>query len=219
MAKTGFLVDQMRSSPPMSSRRAVATKATGKHPESDLGWGRELLDRASFGIDVHCWALRVAATQSCDAMDALRRHILREHRIKPVVKDVEDPSGNYRLLLVRGSSDDFSAPSPAPELVKVYASNHDVDLRPHIVHVGYDSLNAAIVLRALLPPELEVPSAFEMVGHIAHLNIKEEHLAFKGLIGQVVLDKNPAIRTVVNKVGGGGCMKKLPKLHAAPSFS
>lgn len=39
-----------------------------------------------------------------------------------------------------------------------------------------------------------------MVGHIAHMNLRDEYLPFKSLIGQVILDKNSSIRTVVNKL-------------------
>ncbi|CAN8273697.1 unnamed protein product [Cochlearia groenlandica] len=57
------------------------------------------------------------------------------------------------------------------------------------------------VLEALLPKGMIVPSAFEMVGHIAHLNLRDEHLPYKKLIAKVVLDKNqPKIQTVVNKM-------------------
>lgn len=55
------------------------------------------------------------------------------------------------------------------------------------------------VLRDLLPADVEVPTGFETIGHIAHLNLREEHLPFKRTIGQVFLDKNPRLRTVVNK--------------------
>ncbi|CBI20400.3 unnamed protein product, partial [Vitis vinifera] len=56
------------------------------------------------------------------------------------------------------------------------------------------------ILEALLPEGMIVPSAFEMVGHIAHLNLRDEHLPYKKLIAKVVLDKNkPKIQTVVNK--------------------
>jgi hypothetical protein len=52
----------------------------------------------------------------------------------------------------------------------------------------------------LLPAGSEVPSSFESVGHIAHLNIRDELLPWKRVIGQVIMDKNPHITTVVNKV-------------------
>ncbi len=46
-----------------------------------------------------------------------------------------------------------------------------------------------------------MPSSFETVGHIAHLNIRDDLAPYKAVIGQVVLDKNAHIRTVVNKLG------------------
>jgi len=56
--------------------------------------------------------------------------------------------------------------------------------------------------RRLLPLEItEIPSSFEMVGHIAHLNLRDELLPYKEIIGQVIIEKNPKIKTVVNKVG------------------
>ncbi|KAJ4816311.1 tRNA (guanine(37)-N1)-methyltransferase [Rhynchospora pubera] len=56
------------------------------------------------------------------------------------------------------------------------------------------------LLEALLPEDIIVPSGFETIGHVAHLNLREEHLPYKKLIAQVVLDKNkPKIQTVVNK--------------------
>lgn len=42
-----------------------------------------------------------------------------------------------------------------------------------------------LVTQRLLPDGLEVPSAFESVGHIAHLNLRNELLPYKHLIGQV----------------------------------
>ena len=54
-------------------------------------------------------------------------------------------------------------------------------------------------MQKLLPEGCEVPTSFEGVGHIAHLNIRDELLPYKHVIGQVILDKNSSIRTVVNK--------------------
>lgn len=53
-----------------------------------------------------------------------------------------------------------------------------------------------------MPEELvgEAPSSFTTVGHIAHMNLKDEYLPWKTLIGEIILDKNPNLRTVVNKM-------------------
>ena len=75
-------------------------------------------------------------------------------------------------------------------------------LARHSVEVPYEHFPADAVLRRLLPAHVrEIPGAFETIGHVAHVNLREEHLPFKALIGRVLLDKNPKLRTVVNKVG------------------
>jgi tRNA (guanine37-N1)-methyltransferase len=51
----------------------------------------------------------------------------------------------------------------------------------------YRHLSTEQVLRQLLPAGVEVPSSFETVGHIAHLNLREEVLPYKKLIAQVRL--------------------------------
>jgi len=48
----------------------------------------------------------------------------------------------------------------------------------------------------------EIPSSFEIAGHVAHVNLRDESLPYKYLIGKAILDKNrPKIRIVVNKIG------------------
>lgn len=58
------------------------------------------------------------------------------------------------------------------------------------------------IIKSILPEELldEVPSGFTITGHIAHMNLRERYLPYKNLIGEIVVDKNPKIRTVVNKI-------------------
>ena len=77
----------------------------------------------------------------------------------------------------------------------------------------YSLMTVDQVLRRLLPTTErnasndadnqvdEIPSSFEIAGHIAHVNLRSESLPYKYLIGKAILDKNPRIRVVVNKVG------------------
>ena len=46
-----------------------------------------------------------------------------------------------------------------------------------------------------------LPNGFEIVGKIAHMNLRDQYLKYKYFIGQLILDKNPSLATVVNKVG------------------
>eukprot|EP00439_Symbiodinium_sp_Y106_P057704 s1575_g8.t1 len=58
-----------------------------------------------------------------------------------------------------------------------------------------------VAAKKILPVGMEIPSSFEQAGHIAHMNLRDSQLPYKHLIGQVILDKNKSIKTVVNKVG------------------
>lgn len=58
------------------------------------------------------------------------------------------------------------------------------------------------MLRELLPEDVkDIPSGFETIGDIAHMNLTGKLFDYRYLIGEVVLDKNPALRTVVTKIG------------------
>jgi len=39
---------------------------------------------------------------------------------------------------------------------------------------------------------------------LAHLNLRDEYLPYKNLIAQVLIDKNPIVRTVINKIDDVG---------------
>ena len=61
--------------------------------------------------------------------------------------------------------------------------------------------HAPVPLQTLLPASVDVPTSFETVGHVAHLNLRDEALPYRHLIGRVLLEKNAGrIRTVLNKV-------------------
>lgn len=74
--------------------------------------------------------------------------------------------------------------------------------RPWTVEVGYDHWTASEIFDSILPLDLvdQAPTAFTSTGHIAHVNLRDSYLPYKNLIGQVILDKNKNILTVVNKL-------------------
>ena len=49
--------------------------------------------------------------------------------------------------------------------------------------------------------EREIPSGFETIGDIVHMNFTKKAFPFRYVVGQVVLDKNPKIRSVICKIG------------------
>ncbi|GAU42480.1 hypothetical protein TSUD_100920 [Trifolium subterraneum] len=115
--------------------------------------------------------------------------------------------GSTRLLLLDERYKDFGVeelPEAIKAVLKEYAEKSTTltfELVRCKLTLFYDYWQTNEILEAMLPEGMIVPTAFETVGHIAHLNLKEEHLPYKKLIAKVVLDKNkPKIRTVANKI-------------------
>lgn len=115
--------------------------------------------------------------------------------------------GSTRLLLL---DEEYAGKSveELPEAVKVVFGEYvrkktamTIELVKCKLTLFYSYWSMNEILETLLPQGATVPSSFEIVGHIAHLNLRDEHVPFKELIAKVVLDKNkPKIKTVVNKI-------------------
>ncbi|KAH7648194.1 Trm5 RNA methyltransferase [Cryptosporidium bovis] len=70
-----------------------------------------------------------------------------------------------------------------------------------IFNVGYKYLSYIECVKQCIPENIEVISSFETIGHIAHLNLNREVFPYRYVIGKILLDKNPGIKTVVTKTG------------------
>uniref|UniRef100_A0AC34RTF2 tRNA (guanine(37)-N1)-methyltransferase n=2 Tax=Panagrolaimus sp. JU765 TaxID=591449 RepID=A0AC34RTF2_9BILA len=108
-----------------------------------------------------------------------------------------------------GSSDDMKRilfdPTAVDEVTKskiLVAIEKVTGIKPEFsstdVELTYDNWDIKRCLKAVLPKELEF-SGYSQVGHIAHLNLREELWPFKQIIGQLLLDKVSWVKTVVNK--------------------
>ncbi|KAI9840976.1 MAG: tRNA(m(1)G37)methyltransferase, partial [Pleopsidium flavum] len=93
----------------------------------------------------------------------------------------------------------------SPTLQKL-VENKDVGLFPYELELNYDYWTYHDIISSILPEEEqdELPTGFSVVGHVAHLNLREQYLPYKGLIATVLLDKNPSVRTVINKIDDVG---------------
>lgn len=62
------------------------------------------------------------------------------------------------------------------------------------------------IVEAILPEELvnDCPSSSTRVAHIVQLNLQNKFLPYKHMLGAIILDKNPEVRTVVNKIEAVG---------------
>ena len=95
------------------------------------------------------------------------------------------------------------------DLTSTSAPPGRISIRPSYINLpsnlSYNILTVDQVLTRILPTNQkinEIPSSFEIAGHIAHVNLRTESLPYKYLIGKAILDKNSkTIKLVVNKIG------------------
>ena len=151
------------------------------------------LDREAFRRTLRVKALRVPSRLSQDIRRLVGPHLLTTARVRPVQRDTNDA---MRRVLLK----EDVAEANVPEEVQRLLEREDVEWVDHDLSLGYEHLSAAEVIRKLLATTVVVPTAFESIGHIAHLNLRPEHAPYRHAIGQVLLDKNPIIRTVINKL-------------------
>lgn len=119
------------------------------------------------------------------------------------------PVGNADFGLVDASPADVSAilreaqrPAKASNAALEFLDGvAEEDIATGSVQITHLNWSVDGLLRWVLPAGVVVPSAFETIGHIVHLNLRPEHEPHKALIGAVILAKlRPRIRTVVNKL-------------------
>lgn len=63
----------------------------------------------------------------------------------------------------------------------------------------YQNWRADELVRAILPEGIEPATSFSKIGHILHMNLKDNLLPYKTAIAQIYIDKVPGCRTVINK--------------------
>jgi tRNA (guanine37-N1)-methyltransferase len=110
------------------------------------------------------------------------------------------PGTKSQKMVLLDPNIDFSAVTTLPKKIQQFVHKTNSKLTQHTITLDYDYWTAEQILRAIIPPELDVPGSFATVGHIAHFNLKEEYEPYKKIIGDVILTKAHNIKTVVNKL-------------------
>ncbi|XP_070576776.1 LOW QUALITY PROTEIN: tRNA (guanine(37)-N(1))-methyltransferase-like [Ptychodera flava] len=164
--------------------------------------GMKTLDRDAFRRVVTVPALKVEKRCLSKLMKSkdFDSVILKRKRCHvKVIRDIGN-EGDEKFLLL--DPDKVCAPSSlGDDVIQCLRKNNiEEKLFDYDLEITYKDWTADEILRAAVPPDVEVISSFSRLGHIAHMNLKQEQMEYKNIIGQVILDKNPGIKMVVNKV-------------------
>lgn len=159
--------------------------------------GMTELDRDKFRVHLKCVAARLDSKEAGQllANRIIRSQLLDIAKTKSLEEDPEHPGQKFMLF-------DVESEEALSSDVKALLEGKAITITERHVTVGYDHWTASEIIDAILPADLvdRSPTAFTTTGHIGHLNLKEEYLPYKYLIGQVILDKNKNLRTIVNKL-------------------
>jgi tRNA (guanine37-N1)-methyltransferase len=151
------------------------------------------LNRELFNLTLTINALRIDPALAKEALLCLKNGwLLHMPKIKSII---QDPDSDQKLVLL---DQKIKSLDQLPDKIK----NWNIQgFKTYDLKLDYSYWTTEEILRSILPSELDVPSAFETIGHIAHLNLRQEYDQFKNIIGQVIIDKSKLIKTVVNKIG------------------
>ncbi|KAL8730654.1 MAG: hypothetical protein Q9166_003967 [cf. Caloplaca sp. 2 TL-2023] len=162
------------------------------------------LDRAFFQKDVNLAAACVLDSKRiATCRKELHNDILKLERLPPIRSVPANISAdkNTKCLLLKPDTkidDEMSWSSKLQDLVKA----QQVLVTPYHLRLDYGYWAYHDIMSAILPEseQDEIPVGFSVVGHVAHLNLRDQYLPYKTLIASVLMDKNPTIRTVINKI-------------------
>ncbi|MCJ1280917.1 tRNA(m(1)G37)methyltransferase [Xylographa opegraphella] len=168
-----------------------------------------VLDRAFFRKSVPLAAARVIDdAQISRCRTYLSKDVLHVDRISCVRSIPGEQSAGQKACKALLLSPNIRPDDPSTwssKLLELIEAKK-VNITPYELKLSYDTWTYHDILSAIIPEDAqnELPAGFSIVGHVAHLNLREQYLQYKNLIAAVLLDKNPVIRSVINKIDDVG---------------
>ncbi|KAI9710747.1 MAG: tRNA(m(1)G37)methyltransferase [Bogoriella megaspora] len=167
-----------------------------------------VLDRTFFQKRIPLCAARIQDNKNISKIRSQlerSRDVLQLERIAAVRFDPTDQNHVRKCVLLKPEIREGDSSTWSSEL-RDLAKEEQLHVIPYELHLGYDYWTYYDIMRSILPENDmdEIPSGFSLVGHVAHLNLREQYLQYKHLIADVIVDKNPGVKTVINKIDDVG---------------
>lgn len=144
------------------------------------------LDREFFKKTLNLIAIKVSAKLCSTISSKYKMHLFQRPRMRRVYDIDNEPE--KKLILLSEQFSDLSL-SQIPIEMRDYLNGIRADVLEYKLDLTYNHLNADEILTQILPSGIEIPSSYEQVGHVAHLNLRDSLILFKNIIGRVLLDK------------------------------
>lgn len=171
----------------------VCKMSTCKPPECVRGM--RTLDKSKFTGTFNVPILNLKDTYVSDVMPHIKKYCLKMRHMKAIQNRNNE---KYILLNPKILAWTDIEQVVRDSLAKVFVTEDNFSNTQ--LTINYDNYYADEIFKAVFPNTGEGFSSFSQVGHIIHLNLREHLLEYKSIIAQVLLDKVPRARTVVNKI-------------------
>ncbi|RZC27640.1 tRNA (guanine(37)-N1)-methyltransferase [Asbolus verrucosus] len=159
--------------------------------------GQTVLNKTLFEKTITVPCLVVKGVKISTVIPIVKKYLLKLENFKPVKTINEQEAEIFFNPELVNNWNDLSVEDQKSLQELSFNENNLVD-RSHTL--TYENYNVESILRAILPKNVEGSSSFTKIGHIVHLNLREHLIPYKDIIGEVLFDKVPGCRTVVNKV-------------------
>ena len=151
-----------------------------------------------FSKTIKVSAVKIPVPRISSMLKDMRAYTLNIEKYPNVSKETYQDKDHKLLYLNANYQKDNPEFWPEELTNRIKEGNYEVIEQTLIL--GFDHFSAQEVLSELIADKsVVIPSGYEQVGSIAHFNLRGSQLPYKKLIGQVTLDKNPRLKTVVNK--------------------
>ncbi|KAI1285190.1 tRNA (guanine(37)-N1)-methyltransferase [Halotydeus destructor] len=180
------------------TKRRMTQVAESAFAAPDHVKGMTKLDRTQFKKTISLPYLTVEKKHLNSVMPLVKPYLTKLRKFM-AVRDVADDESVRQVML---SPDKIKSIEDLPEKLRdtLKTFNQEV-LGSTDIELTYDHFKVEDIFRKVLPENSQGLSSFSIIGHIIHLNLKDELIPYKHFIGEVLIDKNqPTIKLVVNKV-------------------
>ncbi|KAI4684839.1 tRNA(m(1)G37)methyltransferase [Alternaria novae-zelandiae] len=189
------------------------TEATTDMFAPPVNRAMKVLDRSFFQKTIPTSAARIFNPKDisrCRKELTASKDTLPSNRIDPirVDPDSEQASRGSKCLLLRPEVVHSDRTTWSPKL-RDLEQDGTLGVIPYQLQLNYDYFTYSEITSATIPPpesvhDDEIPQGFALAGHVAHLNLRERYWPYKHLIATVLADKNPMVKTVINKLDNVG---------------
>lgn len=158
--------------------------------------GMTVLNKEKFNKTIQVPRLWVPEEKSQRVLPLVKKLLLKMEKLKPVIP-VKCNEQDGREILLHPQPVTCWRDLPTEQLAKHNILEQNYGLTT--LNLNYNNWRADEIIKSVLPLNEEGLTSYSRIGHIVHLNLRDHLMAYKDLIGAVLLDKVAGCKTVVNK--------------------